>query len=736
MATNDMTAQIRIMAGLQFEAGANRYVDAAKQIAYRVYTTKAAFEYELLSLSRVGNVTRPSVFINVLGWAVLNAVEYNIFAAANNAPAVAAVGTTYLIAVTPTAIQPPSLDSEESVRQNLFQMLFGLFALNATYGYGSDRQFATAGTRTLHYAIKTKNPTAAEYDVFTIDNAAEIVTLNPDNDHRRAVNSAANMRSFIALGSTSPELDSLLLEMSQPGMQFGYDRDYGINNALFHPFFAKYYVGKRTTIPSDAVVFDGGHLPDWEVTSDTAYVNRQTGIADAMDNDVRNAVRRASMVTKSAAELFVALKPTISDLIALYNSMISDDKPGVWDNARAKIQTAFQQLETQYGTDAAIPNVDIAIFDYTHLDGKLIELEKVDTEKRFRYYALRTYYSVGVKNAVAVLLELIARVSITDLARPSIDNAVLVTLANATTTPVTNANIQPLIAYMSIVITTLDADVNAAIAKFDQRNDEVKNDIGIELDRTDVNALRAALASYDKDAVNKALYNWGTNIDSAAEGAYDIYRANELGVLATAYANAIIPLMAVGVTPAINQADFDALIDTCKHDDIETSKAALLASSTYIAVVDALSKVTSQPVVAPAPAPAPTPTPTPAPAPAPAPATAPATLAQFDFPSAAVKKTIDALKGREPNAAEIEAIKKAGVRTPYSMRFAAPKDSDYIAFMRGYGKILIKHASKVAADENATPIELACAEASIFASSVNSPSTAERKALAFSQIIL
>jgi hypothetical protein len=256
-------------------------------------------------------------------------------------------------------------------------------------------------------------------------------------------------------GTKSAQLTSLLDELRDSNMLFGADASYGINSALFHPFFGEYYMGKTTTLPANTIIFADGHLPDWTLNKNNAYTSAQTLKDDAVTAAVHNATTGSAIVVqKTPAQIFQDLSETIENLLKLYNSTIKNDKANVWNNARAQIQKAFKTLEDSYGLDRPVPDVDVAINDYTNSDGTLIELD-MSVNARFAYYTGNvryTYYPAGVKNGIVVLLELIARVSIIDANRPGIENDVLQTLASATTKPIVDATIQPLIDYMSNVV--------------------------------------------------------------------------------------------------------------------------------------------------------------------------------------------------------------------------------------------------------------------------------------------
>lgn len=698
--------QLDLVSGSRYGGAENHYTNDATDTLYMVFTSVTTFQNAVLTYARAQGICDSNV-VQLVGWGILSPQQYDEFAARNNNTLLTpSTSQVYIVAVTPST----SMQYDFSHPSSLFQALFALFALNASNGFGISKVYGDkSAPGVMHYAIKTANPSNDEYDLFTVDDATETVWIVPQTSTSNSASFSANLIANVMLGS-SPSLEA---ELREPGLRFGYNADYGVDNALFHPYFARYYVGKRSrsTLPSTNItVFEGGHLPDWTLNGDQSYKTARNDAIAAVESLVNDAIRNVTRVQKSSTELFAELKSTVGTLVDLYNSTIAKSKKDVWDTHRNTIQNGYQALLMAYGIEDPIPGISGAIKDYTDDEGKLFTLD-VGDDSRFNYSSglVRfTYYPDGVRQGAAVLLELIARVSITDPTRNRLDNTQLDTLANATTTTVNDPQVPALVYYMKQQLTTpeerFQQEVLDAYAQFDQRAASFGADTGGE-------QLVCPTIVTQED-----LDNWDAITNTIVRDGYIAYRKKLLGQLRLEYSAVLAKLT---VAPLVGNDDFDELVRLSDEDAAPQNRLDIVQSATYKDVVEAVRIVTEQLNTPPTP-----------------PIVSPSLDEFKENASPAVQKAIDALGGRTPTDADIAAIKAAGQRTPYSARFVI-NAKDYESFMQGYGPLTSNTVAKVVANPDATPLDIASAQAYIFAqNTIGKETPARRKALAFSQTIL
>lgn len=665
----------------------------------------------ILDYERAKDICNSNV-IQLVGWGTLTIAEYQAFMAANNNNQTGVNNTEiYIVVVTPSTGQPPNYSSTAT----LFQAVFTLFALNASNGFGIAEMYADSANvrRPMHYAIKTANPSVDEYDLFTINDATETVWVVPQTSKRESAATSAKQRIASNMGVPFQQLQS---ELSDPLLRFGGDDNYGMDNALFHPTFASYYQGKRTigSLPYGITIFKGGHLPDWTINTDNAYKQAQTNKIAVLEAFVNNATK----ATKSTEELFDELKPTIAALVALYGDQNMSKSDSAFVNTNANVKTfgvptlvaAYKQLITSYGTTYAVPGLDnVNIKWFTNGDGMLYDVNDTDVAKGIRFYYSGTakYSPEGLDNAVAILLNLIARVATTNTFINVIDVDLLESLAIATNYNLGDATVPQFVVEIAALLQTPEERLQQAIdekyALFDTANKTFKDDTGKELVRPSI-TTQSDVDNFDLKRV--------------VSNGYIAYRKELLEDLTKQYDAAIAKLT---VTPLVEKVDFDNLVETCENDPIQQDKAGILNSQSYKDVVEAVRLVTEQLNAPPV-----------------TPPTGPPIIDLEEFKenaSPAVQKAIAELGGRKPTDLDIARIETVGKRTPYNSLFVVNSD-DYVSFMQGYGPIVNTSIAKIATDPKATPLEIAGAQMLLAAESGSLSASAKRKALAFSQTIL
>lgn len=174
-------------------------------------------------------------------------------------------------AVLPANVVPVT-DQAKDDPSVLFQLLFGLYVANSTYGINP--------VNISQFKIETKNSehemtfaleSGGDYDVFTLKTLHRVVL-----DYRKfGVNQNLDTLSIADAFSTLLDKTNagklLKNQLKIPKQDYGSGMEWGPNLALFHPFFAAYYTGEQTNAPptgNDVFVFLNGHQPKWENIKD------------------------------------------------------------------------------------------------------------------------------------------------------------------------------------------------------------------------------------------------------------------------------------------------------------------------------------------------------------------------------------------------------------------------------------------------------------------------------------
>lgn len=190
----------------------------------------------------------------------------------------------------------------------LFQILFGLYQANTTYGITLD---PTAQYNML-FGIKDEKKRVAfalqifnddAYDYFEFE-TNQVVLIEPDKtDFDKQANFNRNLVEFLEqddqLEKSSPQAQqwskSFLKALQESKQDYGSGIEWGLNLALFHPIFQDFYKGekKRAEIPVDTFIFANGHRKDWfkdlsaHVTTERDRITRET--KDEVDRLVKQA---------------------------------------------------------------------------------------------------------------------------------------------------------------------------------------------------------------------------------------------------------------------------------------------------------------------------------------------------------------------------------------------------------------------------------------------------------------
>jgi hypothetical protein len=151
----------------------------------------------------------------------------------------------------------------------LFQLLFGLYVANSTYGINptnmDEFKVEELSSKTeMIFALEA----GGDYDVFKLETQHRVVLQYKSFGVATNLETGKIADIFKTLLKSDFAGKLLLDDLSDPKQDYGTGIEWGVNLALFHPYFKEFYAGETTAKPQNALIFENGHQPIWLKISD------------------------------------------------------------------------------------------------------------------------------------------------------------------------------------------------------------------------------------------------------------------------------------------------------------------------------------------------------------------------------------------------------------------------------------------------------------------------------------
>ena len=292
-------------------------------------------------------------------------------------------------------------------RTILFQLLFGLYVANSTYGINptnidefkveklpseTEMIFALeAGGDYDVFKLKTKHRVVLQYKTFAVDTNLKTEDI-------------ADIFKILLESDFAGKL--LFNDLNDPKQDYGTGIEWGVNLALFHPYFKKFYFGETTTKPQNALVFEpDGHQPKW---------------SNIPDKDARKAAQE-KIYAEGKTYTLDQFKDVVKGLLDLYDETL-DPKNTKYTNSDQqqaatytptilnKLYSNFKAIYTEKTVDG-IGN----LYTFTESDDTLVdELVAKPWNGAIGIGLARTSYTeVGVRTRgyISIFLSIIGAIS-------------------------------------------------------------------------------------------------------------------------------------------------------------------------------------------------------------------------------------------------------------------------------------------------------------------------------------
>jgi hypothetical protein len=274
----------------------------------------------------------------------------------------------------------------------LFQILFALHVTNSKYGITpTDLNNISIEKGNVDIALALEID--GVYDVFRFNTQNRVVLTSKKFALDANVNTNQIADLFKSLLNQNEDGKLLYKQLVDPKQDYGSGISWGINLALFHPYFKRFYTEETSAISgTELYVYENGHQPMW------------TQLDDDTKKD-RAAARAKFTQIKIPLDKF---KPIITRLLNMYQANSKDFEENVKD--LKEIYTAFRQIYSEKQLQG-IGNLDEY---FTEKNGQELKDAKVFTPQPTKRIVSSEYLEVEprTKGYIAVILSLIAKISI------------------------------------------------------------------------------------------------------------------------------------------------------------------------------------------------------------------------------------------------------------------------------------------------------------------------------------
>lgn len=303
----------------------------------------------------------------------------------------------------------PTIISED--KTILFQLLFALYVANSKYGINPKNignfEVRTETEHEMMFALES----GGDYDVFKFNTTNHVVLDYPFtvNETKQDLDTTAIANYFSILLDKTPAGKLLKAQLNDPLQDYGTGMEWGLNLALFHPFFYSYYSGETTTKPTpmdEKMIYY--HEPMWSKLEQTKK--------DARSKEVEDAFKKGKTYTLENFENVIESLLNLWD--TTYSAGFDDGDQGDYDSSVEALKEAYRQFRIIYPDDNVQGMGKLTYFSaYTtrlkvvtgYVEDKLVSVDKFEPAPKQSGYAevgprTRGYISVFL-SIIALIVE-------------------------------------------------------------------------------------------------------------------------------------------------------------------------------------------------------------------------------------------------------------------------------------------------------------------------------------------
>lgn len=265
----------------------------------------------------------------------------------------------------------PTIISED--KTILFQLLFALYVANSKYGINpkniGDFKVKKEGKHTMLFALVS----GGDYDVFTIETEHHVVLDYPITaaETKDDLNTTAIANEFSSLLDKTPAGRRLKSQLSAKLQDYGTGISWGLNLALFHPFFSSFYTRQTITKPTpmdEKMIYY--HEPMWSKLEPTKKDDRSKEVEDAFKKGNTYKLEDFENVIESLLNLWDTT----------YSAGFDNDDQRDYDSSVEALKEAYKQFRIVYPDDNVQGMGKFIYFSNYTRTGSLIDNTLVATE--------------------------------------------------------------------------------------------------------------------------------------------------------------------------------------------------------------------------------------------------------------------------------------------------------------------------------------------------------------------